>query len=98
MGTHIWLLIILAKLKLLMLQIFRFRDEAGSYKHDVIGLRSDLMPDGEELLKSVMLKGQLHHPLPDLEKIRNRFKSRFLAKNEQGGNRKHDSRRSSVNR
>ena len=58
-------------------QIFRFSDKNGSYKNDIIGLRSEALPDGEPLLRPVMQKGRVLQPLPDLDEIRDRFKSRF---------------------
>ena len=50
-------------------QVYRFKNEDGSFKRDVIALASEKM-DGEPLLVKVMDKGKLIYNLPSLEQIR----------------------------
>lgn len=58
-------------------QIFRFRQSDGMYKNDIIGLRSETVHKGQQLLELVMDRGRIRQPLPALEQIRHRFKSRL---------------------
>lgn len=58
-------------------QIFRIRDGDGLYQKDIIGHRSEDMPEGEKLLEPVMKGGRASQKLPGLEEIRQRFKSQF---------------------
>ncbi len=50
-------------------QVFRFKDENGSFKKDIIALASEKM-DGEPLLVNVMKKGKLSYKLPSLDEVR----------------------------
>jgi nicotinate phosphoribosyltransferase len=52
-------------------QVFRFKDEMGSFVKDVIALESEKI-DGEPLLVKVMEKGKIAYDLPSLEEIRKR--------------------------
>ncbi len=50
-------------------QVYRFKDEAGCFKKDVIALANETVA-GEGLLVKVMEKGKLSYSLPSLEQIR----------------------------
>jgi nicotinate phosphoribosyltransferase len=50
-------------------QVYRFREEDGSFRKDVIAL-SDEKTEGEPLLVRVMEKGKLVYTLPELSEIR----------------------------
>jgi nicotinate phosphoribosyltransferase len=50
-------------------QVYRFKDETGNFKKDVIAL-ADEKVQGEPLLIKVMEKGKLIYDLPTLEQIR----------------------------
>lgn len=58
-------------------QLFRYREVDGMYKNDIIGLRSETMHLGQQLLDLVMERGRICQTLPALEQIRHRFKSRL---------------------
>ena len=47
-------------------------------KEDIIGLRDDVIDNGEPLLVRVMEKGRCTHPHPALQEIQDRFKADFL--------------------
>jgi hypothetical protein len=47
------------------------------YKNDIIGLRSETIHLGQQLLELVMERGRICQTLPGLEQIRDRFKSRL---------------------
>ncbi len=51
-------------------QVFRLRDDGGKYSGDVVALRGEQRPDGEALLKQVMLGGNVVDRLPTLEDSR----------------------------
>ncbi len=59
-------------------QVFRKFDADGRLQDDVIGTRDEVMPDRTPLLESVMENGKVIRPLPDLERIRNRFAEDFV--------------------
>jgi nicotinate phosphoribosyltransferase len=59
-------------------QVFRFKDEYGNFKKDIIALASEKM-DGEPLLVNVMKKGKLIYKLPSLDEVRD-LASENLAK------------------
>lgn len=54
-------------------QVFRISDEKGRYQKDTVGLRGDVVNDGEPLLEKVMENGKCLRPHPSLQKIRERF-------------------------
>ena len=58
-------------------QIYRRSDEKGMLKEDIIGLRDDVIDDGEPLLVRVMEKGRCIRPHPALQEIQDRFKANF---------------------
>jgi nicotinate phosphoribosyltransferase len=60
-------------------QVFRFHDEAGSYREDVIACESERYPDAEPLLRCVMRQGKRLGPSPHLPDIQERAR-RELAK------------------
>jgi nicotinate phosphoribosyltransferase len=59
-------------------QVYRRIDENGMLKEDIIGLRDDVIDNGEPLLVRVMEKGRCTHPHPALQEIQDRFKADFL--------------------
>ena len=60
-------------------QVFRYKDAAGQFSRDVIGLQDETMPDGEPLLTQVMAQGRRTGPVPTLPEIRGLFCREFLA-------------------
>jgi len=58
-------------------QVYRRIDENGMLKEDIIGLRDDVVDNGEPLLVRVMEKGRCTHPHPVLQEIQDRFKTNF---------------------
>ncbi len=58
-------------------QVFRFRDSKGKLSRDVIGLRDDLLQEGEPLLEEVMREGKAVAPSPSLFQIQKRFLDEF---------------------
>ncbi len=58
-------------------QVYRRIDENGMLKEDIIGLRDDVIDNGEPLLVRVMEKGRCTHPHPVLQEIQDRFKTNF---------------------
>ncbi len=58
-------------------QVFRFRDSAGQFSHDTIGLHDESMPGGTPLLTQVMAGGRRTGPDPALGEIRQRFAEDF---------------------
>jgi nicotinate phosphoribosyltransferase len=50
-------------------QVFRFHDEAGSYREDVIACETERYPDAEPLLSCVMEQGKRLAPSPSLQSI-----------------------------
>ena len=53
-------------------QVFRFRDEAGSFREDVIACETERYPDAEPLLSCVMRQGKRLAPSPSLQGIQER--------------------------
>lgn len=60
-------------------QVCRLIDPAGRFSNDVIGLRDEAIAGSRPLLKRVMVKGQLDHPLPDLAAARDRCQASLKA-------------------
>ena len=58
-------------------QIFRFTDDSGRLKKDVIGLRNDDFPESESLLKRAMAGGAIVSPSPSLLQIQKTFLDEF---------------------
>lgn len=58
-------------------QVFRFKTSKGKLKKDVIGLRDDVLKDGEPLLVKVMDKGKTVVKLPPLSQIQESFLDEF---------------------
>ena len=58
-------------------QVFRRVDGNGMLKEDVIGLRDDVIDNGEPLLVRVMENGRSVGPYPALPDIQARFKANF---------------------
>ncbi len=59
-------------------QVFRFKDSAGQFSRDVIGLQEERIPDAEPLLVPVMAQGRRIGPMPALQEIRALFCQEFL--------------------
>jgi nicotinate phosphoribosyltransferase len=58
-------------------QVFRFRDGAGQFSRDIIGLHDESIPGGTPLLTQVMAGGRRTNPDPALGEIRERFAEDF---------------------
>jgi len=58
-------------------QVFRKSDPNGRYLEDIMGLRDDIMDQGNSLLKKVMENGEILRPHPPLQTIQDRFKKNF---------------------
>ena len=58
-------------------QVFRTRDEKGSFDQDIIALRDEGVPTGEPLLAKVMEGGKRTDSPGNLEQIRVRFEEEF---------------------
>ncbi len=58
-------------------QVYRIRNDGGTFARDVIALRNEVGIEGEPLLEMVMGNGQLMAPHPSLDEIRERFKDDF---------------------
>ena len=58
-------------------QVFRFTTTKGKLKRDVIGLRDDILTEGEPLLKKVMDEGEITAELPSLSQIQQCFLDEF---------------------
>jgi nicotinate phosphoribosyltransferase len=58
-------------------QVFRFTTTKGMLQRDVIGLRDDILAEGQPLLKKVMSKGEITAELPSLSQIQNSFLDEF---------------------
>ncbi len=58
-------------------QVFRFTTSKGKLKRDVIGLRDDILTEGEPLLKKVMSEGEITAGLPSLSQIQKSFLDEF---------------------
>jgi nicotinate phosphoribosyltransferase len=58
-------------------QIFRRMDERGRCLEDLIGTRDEIDHQGRPQLETVMQAGRIIRPLPDLEEIRQGFRSNF---------------------
>ena len=58
-------------------QIYRRIDEKGMLEEDIIGLRDDVIDNGEPLLVRVMENGRCTRPHPALQEIQDRFKANF---------------------
>ena len=58
-------------------QVFRFTTTKGKLKKDVIGLRDDILTEGEPLLKKVMGNGEIITELPSLSQIQKSFLDEF---------------------
>ncbi len=58
-------------------QVFRFTTTKGKLKRDVIGLRDDILTEGEPLLKKVMDEGEITAELPSLSQIQKCFLDEF---------------------
>jgi len=58
-------------------QVFRFRDSAGQFSQDIIGLRDESIPGGTPLLTQVMAGGRRTGPDPAIAEIRDRFADDF---------------------
>ncbi|MCX7975167.1 MAG: nicotinate phosphoribosyltransferase [Candidatus Aminicenantes bacterium] len=54
-------------------QVWRFYDNKGRFRHDVLSLKDEFIPGGKPLLKLFLKAGQLQLPLATLEEIRNNF-------------------------
>ncbi|NIO49469.1 MAG: nicotinate phosphoribosyltransferase [Candidatus Aminicenantes bacterium] len=58
-------------------QVFRFTTTKGKLLSDVIGLRDDILEEGEPLLKKVMSSGEITAELPSLSQIQESFLDEF---------------------
>jgi nicotinate phosphoribosyltransferase len=58
-------------------QVFRFKNPKGKLKGDVIGLRDDILTEGEPLLIKVMDNGQITAEMPSLSQIQKSFLDEF---------------------
>jgi nicotinate phosphoribosyltransferase len=58
-------------------QVFRFTTAKGKLQRDVIGLRDDILTDGEPLLNKVMANGEITAVLPSLSQIQRCFLDEF---------------------
>ena len=58
-------------------QVFRFRDGAGKFAEDVIGLQDETVNGGEPLLTQIMAGGRLAGPHPTLAQLRENFEQDF---------------------
>jgi nicotinate phosphoribosyltransferase len=58
-------------------QVFRFKNPKGKLKGDVIGLRDDILEEGEPLLEKVMSAGEIIAELPSLSQIQKSFFEEF---------------------
>jgi nicotinate phosphoribosyltransferase len=58
-------------------QVFRFTTAKGKLEKDVIGLRDDILEEGEPLLKKVMGNGEIIGDLPSLSQIQTSFLDEF---------------------
>jgi len=58
-------------------QVFRFSTTKGKLERDVIGLRDDILTEGEPLLKKVMGNGEITAELPSLSQIQKSFLDEF---------------------
>ncbi|WP_376791308.1 nicotinate phosphoribosyltransferase [Thermoflexus sp.] len=58
-------------------QIFRFYDEAGQMREDILALREETVEGGVPLLEKVMEGGRLLRPHPSLADLRRRFQEEF---------------------
>ncbi|QWK11494.1 MAG: nicotinate phosphoribosyltransferase [Thermoflexus hugenholtzii] len=58
-------------------QVFRFYDEEGKMKEDILALREERIEGGAPLLEKVMEGGRLLRPHPALAELRERFREAF---------------------
>jgi nicotinate phosphoribosyltransferase len=58
-------------------QVFRFTTTKGKLEKDVIGLRDDILEEGEPLLKKVMGNGEIIEEFPSLSQIQTSFLDEF---------------------
>jgi len=58
-------------------QVFRFTTTKGKLQRDVIGLRDDILEEGEPLLEKVMSEGEITAEMPSLSQIQKSFLDEF---------------------
>lgn len=58
-------------------QVYRFYDDEGLIREDVLALRDEHVPGGEPLLQKVMEGGRVLGQYPSLEELRQRFRDEF---------------------
>jgi len=60
-------------------QVFRKLNRKERYLKDIIGLRGEIIADGQPLLEKVMADGKILRPHPTLLSLQDRFKQNFAA-------------------
>lgn len=58
-------------------QVFRFYDEAGKMREDLLGLMEESYPAGKPLVETIIADGKVVHPPESLDLLRERFRQEW---------------------